>query len=223
MTETGQPTINQGIFLTKEIAKILRLPPRQINSLFRKYSQLSLGKDFSTKYFWKIGNSKAVDFHTLIELYIIARFSEAGVKAKNILTAHKELGKIFDTSYPFAQKNILESIYTDGKTIFLSIEGHILSLDSSLQLNMHFIHDFFQKLDFGADLLAKRYYPLGKEKQIVVDPKRQFGHPVIDNTNIYPETVFNMFQAGESVKFIASIYNLSEEAIKDAIEYCTAA
>ena len=85
------------------------------------------------------------------------------------------------------------------------------------------VKSFFKKLDFDNELLAARYWPLGKEKNIVIDPKRKFGHPVVNNSNIYPETLYNLYKGGESIEFISSIYEITTNKVEDAIEYCKAA
>lgn len=215
--------IGNGIYTVKEISRILRLPYPRVNSWLHRYWDGKLGGSYSRNYSWKVDNSKAVGFHTLVEFYVMMQFSEAGVRPKQVLKAHQELSAIYDTPFPFAQKEVLDGIHTDGKKIFLETPEGTISLDGTRQFNLEFIRIFFRKLDFGNDELASRFYPLGKEKSITVDPRRQFGHPVVGNTNIYPETIYNLHKAGEPPGFIAFTYEISEQEVMDAIEYCKSA
>ena len=89
--------------------------------------------------------------------------------------------------------------------------------------NLDFIRVFFRNIDFDNELIASRFWPLGKDRNIVVDPMRQFGHPVIGSTNIYPETLFNLYKAGEPLEFIAFTYEIDLDHVRDAIEFCKAA
>lgn len=212
--------IGNGIYTVKEVSRILRLPYTKVSTWLHRYWDGQLGKSYSRNYSWKVDNSKAVSFHTLVEFYVMMQFSEAGVKPGQVLKAHQELSDIYKTPFPFAQKEVLDSIQTDGKKIFLETLDDTISLDGTRQLNLEFIRTFFRKLDFGQDQLASRFHPLGKEKNITVDPKRQFGHPVVGATNIYPETIYNLHIAGEPSEFIAFTYEISEQEVKDAIEYC---
>lgn len=108
-----------------------------------------------------------------------------------------------------------------GKRIVFEInENDLINLDSTKQLNMKFIKSFAHKLDFDNDNLANKFYPLGKAKSVVVDPSHQFGQPVIKNTNIFPQTIFNLHKAKETKKFIAESYEISLKQVNDAIEYC---
>lgn len=93
-------------------------------------------------------------------------------------------------------------------------------MDGTKQLNLILIKQFFKNLEFGNDSIATKFWPLGKDKSIIVDPKRQFGHPLIEKTNIYPETIFNLYTSGEPIDFIAFTYDLNEKSISDAIEFC---
>lgn len=215
--------IGSGLYTVPEISNILRLPYHKTNLWINKYWDGELGKVFEGQYSWKIGNSKAINFQTLIEFYILILLAESGVKTREVLNAHKELSRKFNTPYPFSKKDILDKIKTEGKKIFLELGDDIISLDGTKQLNLMIIKQFFKNLDFDDNSIVSKFWPLGKDKSIVVDPKRQFGHATIEKTNIFPETIFNMFKAGEPIEFIAFAYNLDEKSVRDAINYCNAA
>lgn len=102
--------IGNGIYTVKEISRILRLPYPKVNSWLRRYWDGKLGESYSRNYSWKVDNSKAVGFHTLVEFYVMMQFSEAGVRPKQVLKAHQELSAICDTPFPFAQKEVLDAI-----------------------------------------------------------------------------------------------------------------
>jgi len=215
--------IGSGIYTKSEIARILRLPYARVSSWINRYWGGKLEAEIGFSYIWSTDKSKAVNFYTLVELYILILLGEAGVKTKDVINAHIELSKIYKTPHPFARKEILESIKTDGKKIYFDTGNGTISLDGKKQFQINFIKVFFKNLSFDNEFLANRLYPLGKNKKIVIDPTRQFGHPVVGNTNIYPETIYNLHKAGEPNKFIAHIYEIEEKEVKDAIEYCKTA
>src|SRR5690606_10394220 len=157
-----------------EIAQILRVPYRKVYTWMHKYWDGKLGAEYETKYSWQMEGTRAVSFHTLIEFYVMMRFSESGVKPRQVLQAHSDLSKLFKTPFPFAKKEVLDSISTDSKNIYFDIEGVTMTLNGTKQFNLDIIKLFFINLDFGADDLASRYWPLGKDKTIVVDPQRKF-------------------------------------------------
>lgn len=215
--------IGLGVYTTSEIANILRLPYSKVHLWINKYWDGELGKEYENRYSWSTNNSKAVSFHTLIEFYVMMGFAEAGVKTKKVLQAHKELSKMYDSAFPFALKDVLSNIKTDGKTIYLKTKLGTITLDGTKQFNLNFIQLFFKNLDFNSEEMASRFWPIGKDKSIIVDPERKFGHPVVDGRNIYPETIYKNFTAGDSKEYLAYVYDLTNYQIDHAIEYCMVA
>ncbi len=223
MNFENKPKLGLGIYTASEIAQILRVPYRKVYTWMNKYWDGKLGKEYGSKYSWQIDGTRAVSFHTFIEFYIMMRFSEAGVKPKQVLQAHSELVKMYNTAFPFALKEVLEGIKCDGKHVFLKTKKGIIELNGTKQFNLTIIQMFFVNLDFDNDNLASRFWPMGKKKSILVDPERRFGHPVIDGKNIFPEVIYNHHNAGDPIKYIAHIYELSEDEVNHALEYCDAA
>jgi uncharacterized protein (DUF433 family) len=211
--------IGHGIYTVKDVSQILHMPYRKVNRWLTEYWDGELGSLYERQYSWKIEKTKAIGFHTLIEFYILILFAEAGVSTREVLKAHKELTKRYSSHFPFALKDVLENISTDGKKIYLHQDGTTLTLDGTKQLNLSFIKIFFKKLDFDNDLLASKFWPLGKNKKVVCDPTHKFGLPVVLGTNIQTEAIYRMYRANESKSFIAEIYNLSTSQVNDAIEF----
>lgn len=210
-----------GIYTLPDIALILGLSYSKVNRWVKDFWDNKLAKNYDYKYSWSVDLTKAVNFYTLIEIYIFYRLYEAGVKPRRILEAHQVLAEQFSTSYPFATKDIIDHLKTDGKQVlFMQNDGSILTLEITRQFKLEYIKQFFKNLDFDKDSLATRFWPLGRGRSIVCDPHHQFGHPVITGTNITVETLSQMNKAGEPVKFIADLYGINENQILDAIEFC---
>lgn len=215
--------LGNGIYTTAEIAQILQLSYQKIHLWINKYWDGELGKAYEGDYSWTINNTRAVGFHTLVEFYVMVQFAEAGVSTRQVLNAHKELSQAFNTPFPFAQMKVLESIHSDGKKIYLSQNGTIITLDGSKQFNLGFIKLFFKRLEFDSDFLASKYWPLGKEHRIVCDPHHKFGQPIVEGTNIQAEAIYRMHLAKEPISFIAELYEISELKVKDALKFFKAA
>lgn len=211
--------LGNGVFTTQEIAQILRVPYYKVSKWITQYWDGELGKCYEQQYSWSVGNTRAVGFHTLIEFYVMMQFAEAGVKIRQVLNAHKELSEKYQTHFPFAKKEVLDNISTDGLKIYLKINGDTITLDGSKQLNLDFIKVFFKNLDFDNDMLASRFWPMGKEHKVVCDPHRKFGQPVLDGTSIQSEAIYRMYLAKEPISFIASIYEIPLKSVKDAIAF----
>lgn len=212
------PAIGEGIFTTRDVSHILGLPKAKVRRWIKDYWDGRFGQ-----YSWTIDRSKAVNFSTLIEFYVTLQLNEQGIENKQIFKAHQQLSEIYNTPYPYANEDILDALRCDGKKLYLETSEGIISMDGSKQLNLNIIQAFIENLEFGKNKLPSKLYPKGKKSAVVVDPERQFGHPVINDTNVYPETVYQLYLAKEPIPFIAFTYQLTEKEVNDAIAYCKAA
>ena len=61
--------------------------------------------------------------------------------------------------------------------------------------------------------------PLGKSHNIVVDPHHGFGKPTISGTNITVASLLTLIRAGEKKEFVAALYDISLQSVKDVILY----
>lgn len=211
--------LSTGIYTYPDIAHVLDMPYHKVQRWLQQYWEGALGKEFNRNYTWNVDGTKAVSFHTMIELFTFFELNKAGVTPKRILEAHKELSALYKTPFPFATRSILQGLQSDGKMVLLKRkDDSVLSLNGTKQFNMAFVLEFVKKLEFRDDLVH-RFWPLGKNVDVVCDPAHQFGHAVILGTNILPEVVANMHRAGDSIKLIAASYDLKLKQVKDAIAY----
>jgi uncharacterized protein (DUF433 family) len=207
------PEIGAGIFLTKDIATILHLPLPRVRHWLNEFWD----KRFSDgKHSFGTGNTKAVNFYTLIEFYTFYQLRDNGFSAQEIQKAYHIIAKDLDTKYPFAK----DIIKIDEKDIWYEYLGELMKVDFKRKLYLkQLLEPFLHKIDYDEDAIAERYYPLGRDKKVIVDPKHQFGQPTILGTNVKIQTVYNLHLGGETDKNICILYDLSEDEVKDAIKF----
>jgi len=212
--------IGKGVFPFPDVVKILDMPYRKVYAWMRRYWKGELGEAFKSNYVWEVDGSRGVNFLTLVELHTMMHLSDAGVGTQAVHEVREALSKVYDTPTPFAHKDVLVGIRTEGKQVFWETKNGRITLTGKKPFHSDAINSLVEKLDFNGDLLASKYYPIGKEKPIVIDPRRQFGSPVLINNNIYPETLYYLHKGGESHELIAHLYNIQFTEIDAAIEYC---
>lgn len=202
----NSPKLGEGIFLTRDIANILKLP----------YSRVRVGmSEFWDNYTFGEKGNKAVNFYTLIEFYTFYQLRKEGISSQMIKKAHQQIAKELGTPYPFAR-----NIRTDGKEIWYDFLEDIVNADGKQQISIKpILLPFLTKIEFNKEDIADKYFPLENSKKIVVDPKYQFGQPTITGTGIKVETLIQLYNGGESQKDIATLYNLKPAQVKDAIAY----
>jgi len=210
--------LGYGIYTVSDISRLLKLEPGKVRRYLKNYWDEGLiSKLYKDSYSWKNSRgNKAVNFYMLIEFFSFFKLKEIGVKTSTILKARLNIASELRTAYPFASAGLL----SDGKKIWYEVENDIVNADGSCQTNfVNIIKAFTEKIDFGQDKLANRFWPDGKLSSVVVDPHHQFGQPVINGTNINTEMLFSMYSSGESIESIRDLYELSEKEIIDAINF----
>jgi uncharacterized protein (DUF433 family) len=213
--------VGTGIYTLADISTILKLAPAKVNRWMNEYWNLQFSKAVKPGFTSGAGRDRVTNFLTLIEFFTFYQLRAEGVSAPKIVKAHHILEKTFQTPYPFATSQIL----TDGKAVLFSGEvGDIIHADDTLQIAIReILSPFCKKVEFNHNDLAMRFFPMGRNHNVVIDPKRQFGQPIIEGTNILTETIFNLFKGGESVDMISRLYDLTPHQVSDAVDYQNAA
>ncbi len=166
-----------------------------------------------------------VTFTDLMELRLISAFRRYGVSLQTIRLAAIRASQLFDTTHPFAVKRF----HTDGKTVFAEEEMRKTGEElpdtffedmTRSQYALDYVQDFFiDRVDYKDDV-ALHYWPLGKEKGIVLDPWRSFGKPILDAFGTPTFPLGQMALAGESPERIAWWYEIRNvEAVREAVDF----
>ncbi|MCX6874454.1 MAG: DUF433 domain-containing protein [Verrucomicrobia bacterium] len=204
---------NRGVYLVPDAARILRLPVAVLRSwvcgrMEDDCRHFPVGQ-FTTD---GTGADRHFGFHSLIELFSIAQLRARQIPMVTVRQARAELMQRFQTAHPFA----LEGLMTSGKTLLKALGDDIL-LELGTRGQTAFgkvLEPFCAGLDFDqASTLANRYFPLGRQHPVVVDPRRAFGRPVIDGTNLTTEAVMALLRGGEAVDNIADSFRVAPAAI----------
>lgn len=212
---TIQPELGKGIYSIPDAADILGMSTGKVRRWVNKYWELEFVQtgENRSEYTWGEQREKAFHFLTLIEIIAVDSFREIGVSFPKIKMAHEKLSELLKTKYPFAHAELM----SDGKRIFYKLDASLLELDKKQQFSFtKLILPYCKKIDFQEKTqLAERFWPLGKDHRIVVDPHHSFGRPVITGTNITADAIISMLKAGESPEFIASVYGIEKKDVED--------
>jgi uncharacterized protein (DUF433 family) len=217
------PQIGEGIFLIKDVSKILQLPYEKVYRWIVGYWGRSLSDEVN--YVFGNDDNRAINFYSLIEFYTFFKLREKGVSTQDIRILHKQLSVDLNTPYPFA---IAQDYFVDKKHkeqkkktfVYYKYLDSLIRLDKRKQFSFDFIiNDFLDKIEFDESNFARRYVPIGKDRNVVVDPKKQFGQPTILGRNIKTQTVYSLHRGGETNEDISTLYNLTIKDVEDAIYF----
>lgn len=221
----NKPKLGEGVYTIPDAAHILNLNAskvrRWVNGYWKVMTENKIHLQPLNLHMWGTSKDRAFNFYTLVEINSVMAFREMGISFPRIRQARNELSKRFNTEFPFASHELL----CDGKRIMVALKdcevGAALTLGAKGEtVFQKIIEPFCQKLDFNKDTeLAERYWPLGRNCSIVVDPHHGFGRPTIQGSNIATETIFNFIRAGESKQTLSDMYDISMEQISDVVRF----
>jgi uncharacterized protein (DUF433 family) len=213
-----QPQIGDGIYLVKDVAKILNLDYSRVRRWIKEYWDGKLTD--GVNYVFGEKDNIAINFLSLIEFYTFYHLRLQGLSAKKIRELHDEQSKTLSTLYPFA---MAQDYYVEkgnySMSVYYKYDGSLIKSNKKGQLSFEFLSSFLVKVDFGNGNIAKRFFPLNNSKNVVVDPSRQFGQPIINGTNIKTQTIYNLHKGGETNENICTLYDISLEKVQDAISF----
>jgi uncharacterized protein (DUF433 family) len=216
----------KGIYTLSTAAKILKMNPQRMRRWIKGYTYQKNTEYYSSKPLIKTEfkynpDDVIISFLDLAELLFINSFIQYGVSMQKIRKAAVYAAKLLDTSHPFA----IRKIFTDGKSIFAKIaeeEGDSSLLDlikKQYQLKKIIEPLLYECIDFNKYDQAERWWPLGKKHEIVLDPARNMGQPILNSFNIRTELIYDLYQTNHSIEEISEWYELDKSAIKTAIHF----
>jgi uncharacterized protein (DUF433 family) len=163
---------------------------------------------------------RTVTFLELMELQFIKLFRDEGVGLDTIRKAAKTAARQFGTSYPFA----VHRFDTDGRTVFATLlsgekqSAVIEDLRHGQYVFETIVRPFFKKLEYGADL-AIRFWPMGIKDRVVLDPERQFGKPIDNETAVPTAALYRAVKAGEDPVAVAKWFEVPLAAVRAAVTF----
>lgn len=169
----------------------------------------------------KIELPEFASFLELIDLLFVKQFLKHGYSLQKIRIALNELHRITGECH-FAHKRFFvyqNLIYVDSQTGSETFE----LLTGGQKAFTNFVELLGDQIDFHTDSgFPLRWYPIGKEKQILIDPNISFGRPTVAGTGINTETIFNMYNGeNENLDNVGFWLNLNNSQIEAAVGFET--
>ena len=162
--------------------------------------------------------TEGASFLDLVEVVAIAGLRQSSFSMRDIRQIVANCQEILGVSRPLASLNFKVS----GKEIFVERGGALVEVGKRKrrQAWKEFLEPFLNSLDYAADLdLAVRWWPLGKDAPILVDPEYGYGLPVVANSGVRTEIIRERSLAGDLNEQIARDFNLCVEEVERALQF----
>jgi uncharacterized protein (DUF433 family) len=161
-----------------------------------------------------------ISFLMLTEIVVAVKFRRSNVRLDTIRRAHQFARDFFKVAHPFAFKEFEAlgghvmhefSIQNGGPALYRAVdtEGMQPALPMPVLQRVH-------ELDFANEqTYAARWFLLGREIPVVVDPRFAAGRPSIAGRGIRAKTILTrFFSVGESISALAEDFELDTDVIE---------
>ena len=156
-----------------------------------------------------------VSFVDLIEVVAIGGLKEVGFSLPRIRTIVRDCEEIFGVQYPIASHRF----ETDGRELFVQHEGLLVGVLKRKWETAwrELLSPFLKQLEYR-DGLAARWWPLGRDIPVVIEPQYGFGLPVVEGTGFRTEIIAERFEH-ELEHEIAEEFGISALEVKRALQF----
>jgi uncharacterized protein (DUF433 family) len=209
-----------GLYSAPEAARLTNIANRKITRWLRGHA---IG-DRAYQPLWTsrveaFEGALYLSFLDLVQLRVAAAFIGEGLSPQKVRRAIMYGAQILASNYPFANAQFR----TDGKTVILQVleagDEKLIDLFRHGQYLMQkVIEPSLKGLEFEDDIAA-RWWPLGRARGVVIDPKRQFGQPIDDATGVPTSILAQAAQTEGSAAQAAKLYKVPLGSVNRAITF----
>jgi uncharacterized protein (DUF433 family) len=161
-------------------------------------------------------DSNAVSFLDLVEIVAIGGLKQAGFSTRAIRQIVHNCQEILGIARPLTSLRFK----VGGRDVFVD-QGDVL-LDVGRRKRMQAWNEvlapYLDNLDYTHSL-ASRWWPLGRNVPIVVDPEYGHGLPVVQGSGVRTEIIRERMEAGDLIEQIASDFNLDPMEVERALQF----
>ena len=157
-----------------------------------------------------------VSFTDLVEVAAIGRLKSRGFNLRDIRGIVTAAQEILGVPRPLTS----ETFKISGRDAFVAAEGHLINVSTTRRQTAweSVLAPFLETLEYE-QLLARRWWPLGDDKAILIDPSYAFGLPVVAGSSVRTEIIFERFSVDETREEIADDFRLTAEQVDNALRF----
>jgi len=224
-----------GIYTLAEAERLIHVPARKIHRWLYGYDYSKKSGEDRLHHFseplWKPQISKeeyeaeVIGFQDLLEVRFVSAFVQHGVPLIVVRRCLDTAREILGVDYPMS----FGAFKTDGKTIFAEAlqksikDGALLDLKTRQLAFKDIINpSLYAGIEYDGKR-ASKWYPQGRRQHVVLDPSRQFGSPILDETGTPTEVLYASYLAeGATPKAVtqtAKVYEVPVKLVDSAIRF----
>jgi uncharacterized protein (DUF433 family) len=222
--------LGTGLYPLHQAARLVGADARNVRRWLAGYSWKYKDGRSSSGPLWNLqyaqdedlARERVLSFRDLLELRTVARFIEQGVPLR-VIRATIEAATEYLGQYPLQSRRFL----TDGKRIFMEAveragaDARLLDIRKrQFVLDAVIRPSLIEGIEYGDGGSAQRWFPVPKARVIVLDPRVQFGEPIIANAGVPTDTLYAAFLAeGKDRARVAKLYQVTPRDVSAAVQF----
>jgi uncharacterized protein (DUF433 family) len=167
---------------------------------------------------------QVVTWGEFVETRLLSEYRNAGVPLVRLRPAMDRLRERVTPHYPLAHAHPFLSVA--GRELVMKVQEEV-GLERQLRLvvvrNDQVVlsgpaGQFVEAADYGpAEDVVVRLHPVTAIREVIVDPLRQFGEPVV--RSVPTAVIGEQVRAGEPIDVVAEFYELSRSQVEAAVRF----
>ncbi|MGV6848404.1 MAG: hypothetical protein ACWA5A_08500 [Marinibacterium sp.] len=209
--------LGQGVYTPREAARLVGTSPQQVLRWTRgsgPHEPL-----WKAHYQFLDGDITEISFHDLVEVRVVAAMRRASISLQAIRYAISLARDKFGIDRPLAS----QSFKTDGTEILMGAvegDGDYVSLSKKRpgqKVFREIVSQSLKDLEYEGEFAA-RWRPSGYS-QVVIDPARHFGDPILDKYGISTKTLYDENKGFNDLKYLSKLYEIPEPIIRVGVAF----
>jgi len=218
--------LGRGLYSPTEASRLTHVPIRRVNRWTRGYWFTDRGKKqwsdpivgMGTE---RLGEAPFLAFADLMEIRCLSMLRDARLSWQGIRTASVRGKQVLGTDYPFSS----DRFRLVGRQLLAEVSSaandrQLLDLvRNQFVLDRLVLETMRRGVHYAGKDAPQSWNPMGDDRMVVVNPRRAFGAPVVLPGGIRTRVLAGAYRAEQSHEVVAHWYNVSVEAVKDAVEF----
>jgi uncharacterized protein (DUF433 family) len=224
--------IGRGLYTPAEAASLLKAPVAEVKRWAFGYERRRRGEKVRYQPLIQtdlpeIEGQRALTFTELVELMYIKGFRRAGAPWKLVHEAAGVAARMFGTGHPFAMRKFFadpNGIYallqeSGGDESLVRLEGHGQHTFAEV------VKPYLGQLEFDPMDVPTRWWPLGREGRVVVDPQVSFGEPIVAEIGVPTRVLADALEAEKgydperALERVSWVYKVPPRHVRTAVRF----
>jgi len=218
--------IGVGLYTVPEAARLTGIAQGRLRRWLRGYTYRAGEGRAASAPIWRrqvpdIDGTLGLGFLDLMEARFVDAFREASVPWRVIRLCAERARELSAGDHPFSSQRFR----TDGRTIFTEVidqagETQLLDLVKSQFAFARVIGpSLYAGIEFSESDTPARWWPLGRQALIVIDPARSFGQPIVSDGGVPTSVLVDAVAAEGSVAKVARLFRLQPQSVRAALRF----